>query len=203
VVGFVKVSVFLAVTTLQKMSKDFDPDILDKIKKGDQIAINLVKGPIREMTIHLFKHYGINNFRIVDEFVNDVISEVILRKTPILIETSVMGFFRNVARNLICRHLRYKITRTNHHEDFNGHLETLPFFDQAIPIWELAEIIELCSNRLSKKEHKLMEGILEEKSSEELVKQLGFKNNEVLYVRTCKVKAKFRILLQKHGVDFC
>jgi len=185
------------------MEKSFDTNILRRIQNGDQSAINLVKEPIREMTILLFKQFRIANYEMVNEIVSDVITEVILRKTPIHIETSVMGFFRNMARNLICRHLRYKIARTNNHEDFNYHLDTFPYIDQTIPIWELAEIIELCLSLLTIKERELMEGILAEQSSEELVKQLGFKNNEVLYVRACKVKAKFRKLLLIHGVGFC
>jgi hypothetical protein len=155
------------------------------------------------MVIRLFKQYGISNYELVNEFVSDVISEVVLRKTPIHINTNVMGYFWNLSRNLIFRHLRYKIRKTNNHENLNDHLETLPCFDQAIPIWELEEIIGICLKMLSKRERELMEGLIAKTASEELVQQLGFKNVEVLYTESYEVKKKFRGLLQSHGVDSC
>jgi DNA-directed RNA polymerase specialized sigma24 family protein len=184
------------------MDVTIDPEILKQIKEGNPDAIKLVKEPLRNITIRLLKKYGIRNMGLADEIVMDVFSEIVLRRKPFPVENNVMGFLRTLSNNLICKHLMGIMHSDNNYEDLNNYLDIYQYLDQSVPMWELDDAIEHCLKLLVKKERELMMGLLAGKPSDELVKQFKFKNNEVLYTRSCQVKAKFRKLLKEQGVDF-
>jgi len=182
--------------------ENFDSEILNKIQKGDKYAVNQIYKPLKAMANNVIRHYGIKNYDLVHEIVNDVIIEIVLSKKVFTEPFNVMGYLYHITKSLVCRHLRDIIPFVGQELDSENLIEINPQIDSDIAKYEANDAIDICLGLLSSQELDMIEKIRTGESADCITQQLGYKNKEVFRVRKCIVLAKFRKLLRKHGVDF-
>ncbi len=183
------------------MSENFDAEILDKIRKGDEASINLIKKPLKNMCLSICRKYGIKNYGLADEIVHEVLIEIALSKKAFTEPFNVMGYLYTITDRLICRHLRENF------KYIDGGVSPAAFtagpvsMDLEIELYEISDATDVCLGYLTNKEQQLMEGILDDLSPENMAEKLDYKNLNVFYARKSMVISKFRELLRKHGLD--
>lgn len=187
---------------LQNVSENFDAEILNKIARGDKYAISEIYKPLKAIANNVFRHYGIKNYDLVDEIVNDVITEIVFSKKVFTEPFNVMGYLYHITKSLVCRHLRDSIPFVGQEVDSENLIDINPQVDSYIAKYEANDAIDICLGLLSSQEFDMIEKIRTGETADSLTRQLGYKNREVFHVRKCIVIAKFRKLLRKHGVDF-
>jgi DNA-directed RNA polymerase specialized sigma24 family protein len=184
------------------MAEVFDSEVLNKIRNGEQLAINQIYKPLKVMASNIFRHYGIKNYDLAHEIVKDVITEVVLSKKKFTEPFNVMGYLYHITKSLICRHLRDSIPMVGQEMDSENLKEICPQIDSDIAMYEANDAIDVCLGFLNDREILLIEKIRSGESADNLTREFGYKNKEVFRVRKSIVIAKFRSLLRKNGVDF-
>ncbi|TSA34952.1 MAG: hypothetical protein D4R64_10550 [Porphyromonadaceae bacterium] len=183
------------------MSETFDSEILNKIKHGDQQAIDKIFNCLKAMAHNILRQYDIKNYDLAKEIAHDVIAEIVMSKRIFTEPFNVMGYLRHITKSLICRHLRNSIPLAGREVDTENLIDMNPQLDADISKYEINDAFDICLGFMSENEVQLIEKIKSGESAENLTQQLGYKNKEVFQVRKSVVIAKFRGLLRKNGVD--
>ncbi|MFA6128199.1 MAG: hypothetical protein WC699_12930 [Bacteroidales bacterium] len=183
------------------MSETFDSRILNKIKIGDQQAIDKISNCIKAMAYNIFRLYDIKNYDLAKEIAYDVIAEIVMNKRIYAEPFNVMGYLHHITKSLICRHLRDSIPKDGREFDSENLKDMDLSVDSDIAKFEANDAIDICLSFLSEHEVQLIEKVRSGESAENLTAQLGYKNKEVFMVRKSIVISKFRKLLRNHGVD--
>jgi DNA-directed RNA polymerase specialized sigma24 family protein len=183
------------------MSENFDAEILDKIRKGEQASINLIKKPLKNTCMTICRKYGIKNYGLADEIVHEVLIEISLSKKVFAEPFNVLGYLHTITDRLICRHLRENFKYIDGGASPAAFTAGPASMDLEIELYEISDATDVCLGYLTNKEQQLMEGILDDLSPENLAEKLDYKNLNVFYSRKSLVIPKFRELLRKHGLD--
>jgi len=183
------------------MIDKLNPEILNLVRDGNNDAIAQVKKILWKISYSIFRDQGIRDRLLMKQIVSEVIIEIYARRSPFDETKNINGYLYRVTKNILFRYFREKIPGSGQFEETIKLLDAVPELDAEIALFEFDDAMEYCLTQLNQKERMLIEGLLREESTEDLMKKLGYKSPGVFRTRKCLVLAKFRAIAIKNGVD--
>jgi len=176
-----------------------NPRILDLIRSGDSDAISAITPHLmRLITSYLYK-FGKNDYRAAIEFKNDTLTEIAVRKSSFPVNIVPIKYLSTIAINLINRHYNYRKKHPRFQGDCAELLDHVLMDDPGIRQFELNEMIISCMKMLPTSDQDLITLLIQDKTPDEIIDSLNYKNKDTLYSRKYQVLEKFRRLLKIHG----
>ena len=176
-------------------------NILNLVRSGNKEAIVKVKKVLWQISYSIFKDYGIYDRLIMKQIVSEVLVEIYYRRSPFNEKMNINAYLYSVTKNILFRHFREKTPGIGQSEESIKLLDAVPEVDADFAIFEFDNAIEYCLQQVNPKERMLIEGLLNEESSKELMDKLGYKSSGVFRTRKCIVLAKFRAIANMNGFD--
>jgi len=135
------------------------------------------------------------------EFKNDTLTEIVLRTSPFPKEVIPIRYIAGIAYHLINK---YYSRRSKHPTVSRASNELFEWgvMDPSFSIFETDDYINFCISKLSPKDQTLMENIIQDKTVEEIMELMNYRNKATFYSRKYQVLLKFRKFLKKFVILF-